>query len=315
MDKKETAAKTKPSNIGVKDFVGKLRDKVKSHYKESIAGVVGLVVLAIALTVLIYVAFAYAMQMMSIRVMMLMYGMTTTSTLLVAAAELIVVLVIAVLAYIFIYFLSTAVTYSFQDVVKNDSEQVSIKSTWAIFKRIPKNQLIRICLYQVLFIFLWQLPFKIIVALLPTSGAWKYAVIIVNILAYLVLLWKTIEYSQSLFLYRAKLQDFRAQSMRHALTASRRFMGGHKANYILVNIVAFIPAIVWTAVFGGIIYYGIYTWTVAVIYIGLVILLLGLFAYLPVSFFLAPLYFEETKPSVDVEKAFEKTFKDLKSID
>src|SRR5699024_11961156 len=93
------------------------------------------------------------------------------------------------------------------------------------YKHLRKNQVWRIILYIGLFTFLWSLPLNIVNALLlpHLSGvAAVYTGWAIRILNDIVVLWKSIEYSQSYFLYREKQPQFLSQSMRYALTASRQ---------------------------------------------------------------------------------------------
>ena len=117
----------------------------------------------------------------------------------------------------------------------------------------------------------------------------------------IIVIWKGIEYAQAYFLYREKQPRFLGQSMRHALTASRRFMGGRKWNYLLICLfVEVLPMAVWAVIFGGLAYYGNYTATYVLFYIGLLITILGLICYLPVVFATGSLFYVRSKETADV---------------
>ena len=139
--------------------------------------------------------------------------------------------------------------------------------------------------------------------------------IVCRILNVIVMIWKGIEYSQANFLYRDRQPQFLGQSMRHALTASRRFMGGRKWNYLLIMLVViFIPMVVWEVIFGALAYWGLYTATYALIYIGLLLMILGFAAYLPVIFASGALYYEEAKKTANLDEDFADTFKPVAEL-
>ena len=163
-----------------------------------------------------------------------------------------------------------------------------------------------------LFLFLWTLPLSIVAGLVAKN---QILVLICRIVNDLILVWKGIEYSQANFLYRDKQPQFLGQSMRHSLTASRRFMGGRKCNYILLMLVTLVlPVLIWEVIFGGLTWWGIYTATNALIYIGLALMILGFAFYLPVLLAAPALYYEQAKETAQLNEVFAGTFKPVAEL-
>lgn len=292
-------------NFSAKQFVGELKNSLKGRYAQSLGALLGVFVISAVVFVAALYLIYWAFRSLMYSVTLLMYGMATTSSLLLGVLMLLVALVIYVLVTLCVRYLFTAITFNFQDVVRNDDKQVGLGTMYRGFKHVRKLQILRLWLWLGLFLFLWQIVPDIVAGFFGSS---KYVALAFRLVGLGITIWKSVEYSQSLFLYREKQPEFLGQSLRHALTASRRFMGGRKWNYIWLMIVVIVPLILWTAIWSGITYYGVYTWIPAIIYVAPIILVLGLWAYLPVLFTAAPLYYEMNRANVDVDETFTKTF-------
>lgn len=293
-------------SFSAKQFVGEIRDRLKGRYAQSLGALLGVFVISIAaLAAAIYLCF-WAFRMLVYSVMMMMYGMTTSSSLLMEGLILIAAIIVYIAVALCVRYVFTAITFNFQDVARNDDVQVGLGTMYKGFKQLRKLQLIRLWLWAGLFMFLWQIIPDIVAGFF--SGNLAFIGVICRLIGVGIMIWKGVEYSQSLFLYREQQPKFLGQSMRHAITASRRFMGGRKWNYIWLMIVIIVPLLVWFAIWGGITYYGVYTWIPAIIYIAPIIMILGLWAYLPVLFIATPIYYEMSKGNVDIDETFAKTF-------
>ncbi|BAP84909.1 hypothetical protein LOOC260_103310 [Paucilactobacillus hokkaidonensis JCM 18461] len=293
-------------NFSAKQFVGEIKDRLKGRYAQTLGALLGISVISIAvLAGAAYLCF-WVFRMLVYSVMMMMYGMTTSSSLMMEGLFLVATIILYIVVAFCVRYIFTAVTFKFQDVVRDDDAHVGFGTIYQNFKQIRKLQLIRLWLWTGLFMFLWQIVPDIIASFF--SGSLAFIAVLVRLIAVGIMIWKGVEYSQSLFLYREEQPKFLGQSLRHALTASRRFMGGRKWNYIWMMIVVIVPLILWSAIWGGITYFGVYTWIPAIIYIAPIILILGIWAYLPVMFIAGPVYYEMNKENVDLDKAFTKTF-------
>lgn len=164
----------------------------------------------------------------------------------------------------------------------------------------------------------YGLPLNIVNALLlpHLSGvAAVYTGWAIRILNDIVVLWKSIEYSQSYFLYREKQPQFLGQSMRYALTASRRFMTGRKWNYFtILFVLEFLPMFIWTLIFGGLAFYGVYTATYVLTYIGIVLVIVGISCYLPVVYAILALYYNKARAGMEMDVLFKDTFKPVAEL-
>lgn len=301
----------KQHKLSLSDFIKDLKALVKPHYLSAMWPVGGITIIYFALVCILTLETTNILQSMLMSAMMIMYGMTSPAAILLALLEALVgVAIIATLAFFYSFYV-VAVQFTYQDHLVNPEQPVSAGSIWMHFKHLRKNQLWRVALYIALFVTLWSLPLTIVadvVGGLTHSALWMRIIQAVNDI---VVLWKSIEYSQAYFLYRDKQPQFLGQSMRHALTASRRFMGGRKWNYFLISlVVAVLPMVVWAAIFGGLAYYGSYTATYVLMYIGLLIMILGLICYFPVFFAMGPLFYEKSKDNgADIDVDFKDTFK------
>lgn len=305
----------KQHSLSLSDFVKDLKALVKPRYLSAMWPIGGVTIIYFALVCIISLFSTNILQSMMMSVMMIMYGMASPLALLVGLLEVLVgIALIAALAFFYNFYV-VAAQYAYQDHLANSNQPVSAGSIWLHFKHLRKNQLWRIALYIGLFIFLWSLPLNIlanIIGGLTHSAGWLRGIQLLN---EIVVIWKSIEFSQSYFLYREKQPQFLGQSMRHALTASRRFMGGRKLNYFLVILlVEVLPMAVWSAIFGGLAFYGNYTATYVLMYIGLLIAILGLICYLPVVFATGALFYVKSKQDASIDDDFSDTFKPVAEL-
>ena len=301
----EKAAKL--DGVGIKDFAASLKPLLnKREYLTTMWPLAGYFIIWLALTGMgLY--FAYSLlASLSMSIMMIMYGMMTITSLLFAVGEFLLLLVAVVVIFFLFYCLQVGVQFGYQDRIQNSAKVLSASSIWNRFKHLRKNQLLRLVAYSALFIFLWQLPLRIL------AGFFAGNAIVVNtldVLNEIIAIWKGLQYSQALYLYRAKQPAFLGQSMRHALTVSKRYMAGFKFNYFLISLLfAGVPSLVWGGLTGGLIFYGVYTATNPCIWIGAVLLVLGFAAMMPYLTMIAPLYFEKTRTKVQVDAFYTDVF-------
>lgn len=305
----------KQQGLSLSSFIQALKALVKPHYFSAMWSIGGITIIYFALLCVASLLMTNVAQSMMMSVMMIMYGMASPMALLLGLLEILAGLVIMAALTFFYSFFTVAVQYTYQDHLLDPDQPVSAGSIWLHFKHLRKNQLWRIALYVGLFIFLWSLPLNIIadvVGGMTHSALWLRGIQLVN---EIVVIWKSIEFSQSYFLYREKQPQFLGQSMRHALTASRRFMGGRKLNYFLITLlVEIFPMVVWGVIFGGLAFYGNYTATYVLMYIGLLIAILGMVCYLPVVFATGALFYVKSKEGDDVDADFKDTFKPVAEL-
>ncbi|WP_251546150.1 hypothetical protein [Limosilactobacillus caecicola] len=298
--------------VSLKDFIGELRASLKGQYTNALWPIGGFFIIFIALSLICLYFFQGIASSIMMSLMMVMYGMASMGAIGFAFLEMLVALGLLLAVRFFYGFFQVAFQYTYLARYRDDSQKVSASSIWQQYKRLNKNQLWRLALYAGLFIFLWTLPLDIVGGLL---AKYKVAVIICRVLNLIVVIWKALQYSQGYFVYKDKRPEFLGQSMRHALTASKRFMKGLKWNYLLVMIVTVVlPIVIWTAIFGGLGYYGIYTATNFCIWLGFILAFLGLVAWLPVCYAATALYYHKTAPAQDLDKDFEGTFKSVEVL-
>ena len=304
---------TKPNWVNLKDFAKSLKALfIRKKYLTAAVPMAGMFIIWLALSA-IGLYFAYTLlASLSMSVMMIMYGMMTVSSLLFAILEFLGLLfLVLVLGFLF-YALQVGLRYAYLARIEKEDKKVTATVIWNRFKHLRKNQLLRLCLYVSLFIFLWRLPLMIIGDIWSSNKIVAYTTMIGN---YLILIWKSLQYSQAIYLYREKQPQFLGQSMRHALTASKRFMAGFKLNYLVVYLLfEVLPVAIWSALTGGLVYYGIYTATNPLIWIGAVLLVLGLGALVPYCSMVSALYFHETSKKVKVENMYADTFKPVEQL-
>lgn len=308
----------KQHSLSLKDFIHDLRALVKPDYLKAMWPVGGITIIFIALTCILSFLAASVISSMTMSVMMIMYGMASPAALGMGLLEVLAAAGISIALSFFFNFFMVAVQYTYQDRLAHPEQPVSAGSIWMHYKHLRKNQLWRVALYIGLFIFLWSLPLDIVGGLvggLTKSTVWP---LIIRIINDVVILWKTIEYSQSYFLYRAKQPQFLGQSIRHALTASRRFMDGRKWDYLLITIVVeALPVLIWTLIFGGLAFYGNYTATYVLTYVGIALAIIGIACFLPVILAAGTLYFVKSKEQpdgVNLDDIFKGTFKPVAEL-
>lgn len=298
-------------SLSLKQFIKDLRSLVKP-YQPAMWPLAGVMIIFLALSFIIGFFAQGAMSSIGMAMMMAMYGMASPAAIGMALLEVLAAIVILMALSFFYSFFTTAAEFTYQDRLRHPESVVTAGNVWMHFKHLRKNQLWRIILYMGLFLFLWSLPLDIIGGLV---GKNQVLVIICRVLNDLIMVWKGIEYSQANFLYRDKQPQFLGQSMRHSLTASRRFMGGRKWNYLLIILVTMIlPILIWEVIFGALTWWGIYTVTTPLIYIGLILMILGFAAYLPVLFAAPALYYEEAKKTAKLDEIFADTFKPVAEL-
>ena len=301
--------------IPMKEFIGSLKKLVKPNYLQAMWPIAGVAIIFFALIAILGFYDTGILSSLTMTLMMVMYGMASPVAILLALLEVLIVAIIMVILYFFFAFFAVAVQYTYQDKMTHPEQPVSAGSVWMHYKHLRKNQIWRIILYIGWFIFLWSLPLNIIAGLVGSFTNNAIAAEIIRLLNEVVVLWKSIEYSQSYFLYREKQPQFLGQSMRYALTASRRFMSGRKWNYFgIVLVVDVLPMLIWTLIFGGLSYYGIYTATYVLTYVGIILLVLGLACYLPVIFATAALYYDKGRAGVEMDIMYKDTFKPVAEL-
>lgn len=296
------------NNLKLKDYWQHIKSLLKGHYSTAMWPVAGISLIYLALVgILYYFGMSIASSIM-MNVMMAMYGIGSLGTVGLAVLEVLGIFAI-ILVLMFCYsFFFRGLVFAYQDQIQHPELTVTSSRIFAQFKHIRKNQLLRISLYEDLFIWLWTLPLSIVGML---GGRHQALVIICDIANLLVMIWKKLQYSQDNLLYRDHQPAFLGQSMRRALTASKRYMKGRVLNFFgLIFVVGCLPFIIYEAIFGGLTYYGIYTASRWALIIGIILLVIGYIFYVP--FFAAALaqYFEDTKRAIKQNAVFEDLFVD-----
>ena len=298
--------------VSLKDFINELKSSFKGEYTNALWPIGGFFIIFIALSAISMYFFQSIASSIMMNIMMVMYGMTSAGAIGMALLELIVALVLVLAVDFFYGFIQAAFQYTYLERYRNQDQKVTASSIWAQYKRLNKNQLWRLVLYIGLYIFLWTLPLDLVTGIFARKTA---VVIICRVLNLILVIWKSLQYSQAYFLYNDQRPEFLGQSMRHALTASKRFMKGLKWSYLLVVIVTVVlPVVVWVAIFGGLGYYGIYTATNFWIWFGFIVAFLGIIAWLPVTYAATALYYAKTEPSQNLTTIFEGTFKSVEEL-
>lgn len=297
----------KKKTLSLGDFIKELRASLKGEYNGAVWPIAGFTLLFCAISALL----AYFLMMLSssmmMNVMMVMYGMASPAAIGMAILEILLVFVLMILNGFWYSFMGTAFNFTYLDRFRDDTQKVTASTIWHQFKHMNKNQVLRAVLYMSLFLFLWSLPLTIIGDLFARN---RVVYIICEVANQIVLAWKGLEYSQSLFLYKDTRPKFLGQSMRHALTASRRYMGGFKRYLLLMDIVVIVlPLLVWDVIFGGLGYYGIYTATNFCIWAGFLLAFIGDLAYVPVISAATALFYHKTSSKRDLNQVFADTFK------
>lgn len=298
----------KQKSLSIKQFFAEIKKALKPNYSSALGTLIGLFVISAAIILGLGLVGYMLLRQLMMQYYMMMYGMSTMSSMITGIGALILVLVLYVLVVFVIYFFQTAIEFNFQDVIRDPSRKIKLGAIFSQFKRLKKGQLIRLSLWIVLFTTLWQLPVDILNGFF---GSNQIVAAILRAIGLVIGIWKGVEYSQGLLLYREKQPDFVGQSLRHSLTASRRFMGGRKINYIVLMVAGALPVIVWGLVWTAILYfgtnYGSFAMPTFVIYLLVIIMILGICAYLPVLLMMEPVFYESHKEHLDVDEQFRNT--------
>lgn len=299
---------TDMSKLKLKDYWQHIKSLLKGHYSAAMWPVAGISLIYLALLgILYYFGMSIASSIM-MNVMMAMYGIGSLGTVGIAVLEVLLIFVI-ILALMFCYsFFFRSLVFTYQDQIQHPELTVTSSRIFAQFKHVRKNQLLRISLYEALFTWLWTLPLSI-VGMFAGRVAWL--VIACDVLNALVVIWKRLQYSQDNLLYRDHQPAFLGQSMRRALTASKRYMKGRVLNFLaLIFVIVCLPAIIYLAIFGGLAFYGIYTATRWALIAGLVLSILGYIFYVPFVAAALAQYFEDTKDAIKKNAVFDVLFVD-----
>lgn len=295
----------------IKSYLGELGPQIKNNWLTA-----GLLYVVVTVTMCVLVLFdgillKFGLSTLASAVTLLLYGANYGSLLIGGVAAFILGLFFLVVLEIFSFYIAVAIQFSIQDVNRGVQTRVSFQDTWRRIKQMNKNQLLRLFCYNSLFIFLWLLPVLILKSLF---GGIQIVAYLLQLVAFGVLVWKRLEYSQSLFLYREKQPQFLGQSQRHALTASRRFMKKAKLRLLGQLLLAALPLVVWIAIWGVVMYFGFYIWEPIMIYGGPLLSVLGVCFYLPLFQLILARFYEQNKNAQLLETAFHKTFKPVEQL-
>lgn len=242
--------------------------------------------------------------------MVLMYG-TSSWTIYVGLLEIVLGLLLSFLLAVGVYYILVTLQYQLQDTVIAPQKKITWKSVWQQFRRLNLNQQLRLSLYLTLFIFLWQVPFIVLEIIFSSHQIVEYILLVASVI---VLIYKELDYSQAIFLYREYQPKFLGQSLRYALTASRRFLDGSRKSLLKVVIFLILPVVIWDALWSMVLYFGFYFWEPIMIYGGPVIGVLGICFYLPVVMLVLADFYETARTKEVVELAFRKLFKPQKHL-
>lgn len=298
--------------VSLKTFIDELKSSLKGEYTNALWPIGGFLIIFIALSAILMYFFQGISSSIMMNIMMVMYGMTSPAAIGMALLELVLTLVLMLAVDFFYSFIQAAGMYAYLARFRNADEKVTAASVWGQYKRLNKNQLWRLALYIGLFIFLWCLPLNIVAGIFARNQA---VVITCRVINLILVIWKSLQYSQAYFLYNDKRPAFLGQSMRHALTASRRFMKGLKWNLLLIElVVSILPLVIWVAIFGGLGYYGVYTATNFWIWFGFIVAFLGMVAWTPVMYAINALYYHKAAAGQKLDANFEGTFKSVEEL-
>lgn len=295
-------------NLKLRDYWQHIKDLLRGQYTTAMWPVAGISLIYLALVAILYYFGMSIASSIMMNVMMAMYGIGSIGTVGIAFLEVIAIFAIILILMFCYSFFFRGLVFAYQDRIQHPELTVTASRIFDQFKHVRKNQLLRISLYEDLFIWLWTLPLSIVGML---AGRHQALVIICDIANLLVMIWKKLQYSQDNLLYRDHQPAFLGQSMRRALTASKRYMHGRVLNFLaLIFVVACLPFIIFEAIFGGLAFYGIYTATRWALIFGVIILVIGFIFYVP--FFAAALaqYFEDTKQAIKANEVFDDLFVD-----
>lgn len=297
------------TQFSIKDFWAELKTALKQRYWSAVWPIAGGMLLLLAISVLLSLGIARAFMTFMMMFQMMMYGMSSLSMALMVMLGMWVLIAGLVVVEFFLQFLAVSSAYAWLDYLRHPEMKMNASIVWTYFKHLKKNQILRLTLYSSLFVFLWQLPLGIISAL-PFIARITWLRITLDVINYIIVIWKGLEYSQAIFAYRDRQASFLGQSMRHAITASRRMMGGYKANYLLVVILfILLPMLILGAIFGGIAFYGDYTGTYPVMWIGIILLVIAELMFIPVVLLTMAQFYQQIANKKLVDDGFDDVFK------
>lgn len=298
--------------VSLNAFMKDLRASFKHEYSNALWPIGGFFIIFVALSFLLTYFTASTASSIMMSMMYVMMGMASAGAIGLALLEVLAGIVLILVVDFFWGFLQAAFQYAYLDRFRHDDQKVTASTIWTQFKHVNKNQLWRLALYIGLFMFLWTLPLNIVAGIFAKNVA---VVITCRVLNLLVMIWKGVQYSQAYFVYNDRRPQFLGQSMRHALTASKRYMKGLSWNYLLIFIVTVaLPIIVWAAIFGGLGYYGIYTATNFLIWLGFILAFIGIVAWMPVAYAVTALYYHQTAAGQNLDADFADTFKPVDEL-
>lgn len=290
-------------SLGIKELL----TLVKKHRNQLLAAggfVTGLVIVFMVLSVLMGMLFRSGLTTVASALTLLIYG-SVSATLWVGLLEILVGLGLTFVLEVLAYFFMAVIQFQLQDVVTGKQTSIRFSNIWQQFRFLNKNQVLRLFLYNGLFLFFWQLPLLILEYLLGSNQIILDAILIIWLL---VMIWKNLEYSQALFLYREEQPAFLGQSQRHALTASRRFIAHKRAEIWELFIILAIPAIIWAIVWGIVAYYGFYFWEPVMIYGGPIVGIVGACFYLPVILAALAAFYQHNRTETLIQQIFKGLF-------
>lgn len=239
--------------------------------------------------------------------MVLMYG-TSSWTIYVGLLEIMLGLLLSFLLAVGVYYVLVTLQYQLQDSVITTQKKITWESAWQQFRQLNLNQQLRLSLYLGLFIFLWQLPLIVLEIIFSSHQIVKDILLVVSVI---VLIYKELDYSQAVFLYRETQPKFLGQSLRYALTASHRFLDGSRKSLLKIVICLLLPAVIWIAVWSIVLYFGFYFWEPIMIYGAPIIGTLGICFYSPAVMLVLADFYETARTKEVVELAFRGLFKPL----
>lgn len=269
-----------------------------------------LIFVASVLFMLDYELFAVGVSSISTSITLLLYGQSSY-LIFINLLEIIVSIILFFVIAVFCFFVRTAIQYVVQDTLRTKLTKVSFSNVFKKFKQLNKNQVLRLFCYLSLFMFLWLLPLMIINMFTSKIAFVTY---ILQFLFFVVILWKGIDYSQAIFLYRENQPQFLGQSQRYALKASKHFIKNLRFKYLLVLIGLTIPLVIWIAIWSVVTYFGFYIWEPIMIYGGPILGIIGGCFYLPFVQFTLAYFYEKNNSSELIEKSFRDCFKPVEKL-
>ncbi len=303
-------------HVVIKNFSNSLKSyfgENKTIFKNNwlLAGILYILLIFVAgvLFLLDYELFAVGVSSISTSVTLLLYGQSYL--IFISLLEIIGSIILFFIIALLCFFVRITIQYAIQDTLKNELAKVSFSSVFKKFKQLNKNQVLRLFCYLALFIFLWLLPLLVIHIFTSKIEIVTY---ILQFLFFVVVLWKGIDYSQAIFLYRENQPQFLGQSQRYALKASKRFIKNLRFKYLLLLIGLSIPLAIWIAIWSVVTYFGFYIWEPIMIYGGPIVGIIGGCLYLPFVQFTLAYFYEKNNSSDLLEKSFRDCFKPVEKL-